>query len=199
MVQSFLPILAAALVPLASAHVALWTPSGFYERNDGYEAATPLANKGSGEFWFHGVNKPSGNITPTKLPVGKEVTLELSCNKQYTSMGNGRSSGNIACPNGVEEWKSLHINPDRPVYLGCALAIAYKSLDQISSLEDIKTEDFTVFSVKNECVKDLKTNFAIPQTMPKCPPGGCICAWFWQGQDSANGKLISWMYCLFQR
>lgn len=81
------------------------------------------------------------------------------------------------------------------MYLGCALAIAYKPLESLKSFADIKTSDFTVFSVKNECVKELKTDFAIPKNMPACPPGGCICAWFWQGQDSANEMYMTGFKC----
>lgn len=108
----------------------------------------------------------------------------------------GHANGQ-ACPDGIEVWKSLHIPepPAKPVYLGCALAIAYKPLASLSSFADIKTEDFSVFSVKNECVKDLKTEFAIPKNMPACPEGGCVCAWFWQGQDSANEMYMTGFKC----
>jgi len=187
---------ALAALPFTSAHVGLWDNSGFYQSNDGYTAAYPLANKGT-DFWFHGASIPSNPAAhpAKKLQAGGSVTLELSCQKQFTSMG-GRANGQ-ACPDGIEAWKSLHIPqpPAKPVYLGCGLAIAYKPLQSLKTFADIKTSDFTVFSVKNECVKDLKTDFAIPKDMPACPEGGCVCAWFWQGQDSANEMYMTGFKC----
>lgn len=73
--------------------------------------------------------------------------------------------------------------------LGCGLAIAYKS-----NAKDVKPEDFTIFSVNTKCVKTLKTNFDIPAKMPACSGGKCICAWFWQGQTSAD-EIVKYLSC----
>ena len=69
--------------------------------------------------------------------------------------------------------------------LGCGLAIAYKD-----DATKVQPEDFTVFSVNDQCVNGLKQDFPVPARMPACPNGKCICAWFWQGQDSANEMVI---------
>ena len=57
---------------------------------------------------------------------------------------------------------------------GCALGVAYKS-----DISQIQPVDITIFSVNQTCVWYLHTDFQIPAQMPKCPEGGCICAWFW--------------------
>lgn len=69
--------------------------------------------------------------------------------------------------------------------LGCGLAIAYKD-----DATKVQPEDFTIFSVNDQCVNGLKQDFSVPAQMPACPNGKCICAWFWQGQDSDNEMVI---------
>ena len=176
-------LLLSLLPSLATAHIAMWHPSVLDFNGDGYTAATPLSEKPFSQWWFHGMlNKP----TPTedfRLPVGQSVTVELACNKDFTSWGS-QGDGQNACPT---DTPSLHAGTpvEASQLLGCGLAIAYKS-----EFKDVKPQDFTVFSVNHQCVKQLKATFNLPEVMPKCPEGGCICAWFWQGQSSANEMVF---------
>jgi hypothetical protein len=56
---------------------------------------------------------------------------------------------------------------------GCALAVAYES--DVSN--EVKPDDFTVFSVNHTCVWNLHTYFSVPADMPPCPNDKCTCAW----------------------
>ena len=66
---------------------------------------------------------------------------------------------------------------------GCALAITYKS-----NVSDVQPEDFTVFSVNQTCVWSRFTEFSVPERMPPCPNGKCICAWFWIHSQDSGGE-----------
>ena len=113
------------------------------------------------------------------------MTVELACQKQFTSYGKN-GGGNNPCPS---DNPSMHAGT--PIkdseLLGCGLAIAYKS-----NVNDVKPEDFTIFSVNHDCVRYKNTAFQVPAGMPACPGGKCICAWFWQGQESFNEMVSTW-------
>ncbi|KXN89494.1 hypothetical protein AN958_05656, partial [Leucoagaricus sp. SymC.cos] len=66
---------------------------------------------------------------------------------------------------------------------GCALAVAYKS-----NVDDVKPEDFTIFSVNQTCVWTRFTDFQVPKRMPECPDEGCICSFFWVHSAKAGGE-----------
>ena len=55
--------------------------------------------------------------------------------------------------------------------------------------------DFSVFSVNTQCVETLRTSFDVPAVMPPCPAGGCVCAWFWQGQNSDDEMYMNGFRC----
>lgn len=164
--------------------VAMWHPSVYGFNGDGYSIAVPLADNNFEQWWMHGQknNKPKDGAV-LELPAGGEVTIELACNKQYTSFGGG-GEGNDPCP---PDTPSMHAGtPVKDSQLrGCGLAIAYKS-----DIDSAQPEEFTVFSVNQKCVKDKNTAFQVPAGMPACPGDKCICAWFWQGQDSSN-EMVS--------
>lgn len=107
---------------------------------------------------------------------GPHVLAIVCLHRHSCLFGCSKTNGNIAVP-------SFHAgNPIDPnQILGCGLAIAYKS-----NANDVRQEDFAVFSINTNCVRDLKTVFQVPAKMPACPNGKCTCAWFWQGQSSAN-------------
>jgi hypothetical protein len=58
------------------------------------------------------------------------------------------------------------------------------------------SQDFTVFSVNHTCVFNRLTDFQVPARMPACPPGGCICAWFWVHSPDSGGEQ-STLHVLF--
>jgi hypothetical protein len=173
-----------ALLPLAAqAHMGIWHPSVLDFDGDGYSLVTPLSGLSFSEWWFHGdLSKPTPSSVFT-LPAGDSITVETACRRAYSSYGS-EGDGKDGCPS---DTPSYHAGTpiDDSQLLGCGLAIAYKS-----SFSDVNPADFTVFSVNHECIKQLKTEFKLPEVMKPCPEEGCICAWFWQGQDSAN-EMVS--------
>jgi len=181
----------AAMLPVAMAHIGLFDAAGFDINGDGYTLATPLANLPFDRWWFHGnKNKqPNAGVLPKDLPAGGKVTLELSCNKRFTSLGGGDRSNTDPCPTDTPSMHAGKPLEDKNL-LGCGLAIAYKS-----DVNAVQPEDFVIFSVNSQCVKTLRTDFQIPKDMPPCPNGKCICAWFWQGQNSANEMYMTGFNC----
>ncbi|RPA80138.1 hypothetical protein BJ508DRAFT_199625, partial [Ascobolus immersus RN42] len=179
----------AALPATVMGHIAMWHPS-VYGAEDGYghELATPLADMGFSQWWFHGKlsSKPSEVL---ELPAGGSVTVELACNRKFTSMGNTNDGSNNPCP---VDTPSMHAGTplEQKQLRGCALAIAYKS-----DASSVDKDEFTVFSVNTDCVKDRRTTFQVPKDMPSCSGGKCICAWFWQGQNSADEMYMNGFDC----
>lgn len=187
-------------------HLALWHPSVY-----GFNASGPQAGQyynapintdylhwplrkdsdmSFKEWWFHGLTGATPNDI-MELPAGGSVTLEISCNKAFTSYGvvpseiesvnglpcniNMGSDGkahygdpNVAASNGPLHTASL------ATAAGCGLSIAYKS-----DITQVGTEDLVVFSTNASCPWTRDIVFEIPADMPPCPNGKCICAWNW--------------------
>ncbi|KAL7269184.1 hypothetical protein RUND412_008158, partial [Rhizina undulata] len=136
------------MLSVAFAHIGLWHPSAFGFNGDGYTLVEPLSGLPFDKWWFHGnlAQKPTGD--PMELPAGGKVTVELACNKDYTSYGKG-GDGKSACPTDIPSYHAG--NPiDDSHLLGCGLAIAYKD-----TADDVKPADFTIFSVNDKCVNGL--------------------------------------------
>lgn len=88
---------------IVQSHMALWHPSMYgFNEGDGYLPVEPLANKPFSEWWFHGyTDKPPADSEVMQLPAGQTVTVEIACNKEFTSYGSRTSdpaSVNSACP-----------------------------------------------------------------------------------------------------
>lgn len=140
----------------------------------------PIKNMNFSEWWFHNhLTYPPNAGDVFQLPAGQPATAEIACNKGATSYFASSEGGDIrnssdpnnVCPGApVQEY---HTNGLDDVE-GCALAIAYES-----NATKVQPEDFTVFSVNQTCVWTRFTDFQVPQQMPACPEGGCICAFFW--------------------
>jgi hypothetical protein len=80
----------------------------------------------------------------------------------------------------------FHTNSQSDV-AGCALAITYQSDEHA-----VQPEDFAIFTTNRNCVWTRYTDFEVPAAMPECPPGGCICSWFWIHEpDSGSEQVIS--------
>lgn len=137
----------------------------------------PLMDMPFNQWWFHGhLDYPPNPGDTFDLPAGKVATAEIACHKGATSYfasidGGDIRQGDSPCPNSPPS--AIHTT-GRDGVKGCALAIAYKS-----DARDVQPEDFAVFSVNHVCVWNRFTDFPVPQRMPPCPEGGCICAWFW--------------------
>jgi len=181
---STLLVTMAAAAGMVNAHIGMFHPSALDFYGDGYDVVTPLANRQFKDWWFHGKLDTASKVTETfALPAGSSVTVELSCRKEFTSYG--RSRNNDPCP---LDTPSIHAATpvDTGRLLGCGLAIAYKS-----DFHEVRPNDFTIFSVNHDCVRTTSTEFQVPKDMPECPSGGCICAWFWQGQNSADEMYMT--------
>ncbi|PIL29836.1 transporter [Ganoderma sinense ZZ0214-1] len=178
----------AALLPLASTHIALWHPSmyGFNVTDSTFpydnRPVAPLQDYTFSQWWFHGhLDYPPNPGDIFTLPAGQPAVAELGCNKGVTSYwasSEGRtdvSQGDNPCPSddGSFPTGAMHTTGLSDVK-GCALAIAYES-----DVSKIQPADFAVFSVNHTCVWTRNTTFDVPARMPPCPPGGCHCAWFW--------------------
>lgn len=146
----------------------------------------PLMNGTFEQWWFHGhLDYPPNPGDFFELPAGQPATTELACNKGATSFfasseGGDIRQGDSPCPNSPTS--AYHTNGIDDLF-GCALAITYES-----DVTQVKPEDFTVFSVNQTCVWTRFTDFQVPARMPPCPPGGCICAWFWIHSPDSGGE-----------
>ena len=142
----------------------------------------PLADYTFEQWWFHGhLDYPPNDGDIFELPAGRAATAELACNKGLTSWW-ASSEGHTdirqddnPCPGENGEFPSgaMHTMGFDDLK-GCALAIAYEP-----DVSKIRPEDFVVFSVNQTCVWTQLTDFHVPARMPRCPEGGCHCAWFW--------------------
>lgn len=177
-----------ALVPTAFGHMGLFHPSAYDFDGDGYSLVTPLSGLSFNDWWFHGNLGKAGSGTPMELPAGGSVSLELSCNKRFTSYGSD-GDGTTACPDDIPSYHAGTPIRNSEI-LGCGLAIAYKS-----DAASVTPSDFTIFSVNTDCVDNLHTSFEVPSGMPECPNGKCVCAWFWQGQASADEMYMTGFDC----
>ena len=182
-------LLAVSLLPSALAHIGIFHPSvyGFNGPDSGIHE--PLHSMPISRWLFHGNTTPPPDGAKLQLPAGGNVTIEVACEKRHTSYGGGDTSQNHPCPT---DPPAMHSGSDAPDNLlrGCALAIAYKS-----DANQVRPEDFVVFSVNQYCVKQLRTVFEVPEGMPPCPNGKCVCGWFWQGQVSNDEMYMNGFDC----
>ena len=174
---------------------ALWHNSmwGFNVTDHTYpydnRPVAPLLDMTFNQWWFHGhLDHPPHPGDFFELPAGQAATTELACNKGATSFFASSEGGDIRlkdnpndpCPGSpMSEWHTNGIND----LFGCALGITYQS-----DVNQVKPEDFTVFSVNQTCVWTRFTDFQVPSKMPPCPPEGCICAWFWIHSPDSGGE-----------
>lgn len=147
---------------------------------------SPLKGRSFREWWFHDhLAHPPNPGDFFELPAGKAATAEIACNKGATSYfasseGGDIRDGNNVCPNSPS--LAYHTNGIDDLE-GCALAIAYKA-----NVDEVTPEDFTIFSVNQTCVWTRFTDFQVPERMPSCPDGGCICSFFWIHSPKAGGE-----------
>ncbi|TCD64054.1 hypothetical protein EIP91_004603 [Steccherinum ochraceum] len=180
-----------------NAHASIWHPSmwGFNVTDKTYSydnrPVTPLVDYTFDQWWFHGhLDHPPHKDDFFELPAGQTVTTEIACNKGATSFFASSEGGSIIGQNGVSPDDPCPGSPMAEYHTtgpddlkGCSLAIAYKS-----DVTQVQPEDFTVFSVNQTCVFHRFTDFQVPAAMPPCPPGGCICAWFWIHSQDSGGE-----------
>ncbi|KAI0359907.1 hypothetical protein OH77DRAFT_1434295 [Trametes cingulata] len=184
----------AALASAASAHIAFWHPSmyGFNvtDKTFSYDnrPQVPLYNMNFDQWWFHGhLGYPPNEGDFFELQAGGSVTSVLSCDKGATPYYNSSQGGDVGygsdspCPGAPT---SAYHTTGLDDVKGCALAIAYKA-----DVNDVKPDDFAIFSINQTCVWNMYTKFDVPN-LPACPEGGCHCAWFWIHSIDSGSEQI---------
>ena len=121
------------------------------------------------------------------LPAGDKFHAQISCNKHFTSWGNTNEAGyaelEYACDtsamihSGHDDFKSTELKDVK----GCGIAIAYES-----DPNKVKPEDFVVISTDYQCPFLKAVDFAIPEGLPACPEGGCLCSFNWVHSGSGG-------------
>ncbi|KAI0368587.1 hypothetical protein BV20DRAFT_968942 [Pilatotrama ljubarskyi] len=185
----------AVLASAASAHIAAFWHSSMYgfnvtDKTFPYDnrPQVPLYNMNFDQWWFHGhLGYPPNEGDFFELKAGGSVTSVLSCDKGATPWYNSSQGGDVGygsdspCPGSpTSAYHTTGIDDVK----GCALAIAYKS-----DVNDVKPDDFAIFSVNHTCVWNMYTQFDVPN-LPACPEGGCHCAWFWIHSIDSGSEQI---------
>ncbi|KAF6759800.1 hypothetical protein DFP72DRAFT_843931 [Ephemerocybe angulata] len=179
-----------------SGHAAFFHPSmwGFNVSDTtnaeyGYDnrPVAPMRDYTFKQWWFHNhLDKPPNPGDFFELPAGKPAKAEISCDKGATSFfasspggdSHDRVDPDTPCPGSkTVAYHTLDFND----LTGCGLAITYKD-----DVNQVQPEDFTIFSVNQTCVWRKNTDFQVPERMPPCPAGGCICAFFWVPSGNAG-------------
>ncbi|KZT40257.1 hypothetical protein SISSUDRAFT_1032078 [Sistotremastrum suecicum HHB10207 ss-3] len=180
--------IATALFTTVLGHASIWNPAMWgWNITGANNAADPLRDLPFDQWWFHGhLGSPPHPEDVVELPAGGKWTAEIACNKAFTSYWpeNNGTAGDYPCPGAPT--KEFHANNLADVQ-GCGLAIAYTPPSHVN---DIKPEDFVIFSVNHTCVWTLHTDFHVPAKMPACPEGGCTCAWFWEHASDSGTEQI---------
>lgn len=184
-----------AFLTRVSGHSSLWHPSmyGFNVTAETFpydnRPVAPLRDMNFSTWWFHNHLEFAPNPGDIfELPAGKPATTEIACNKGATSFFASSEGGDIRDPTDLNNpcpkspTTAFHTHGLDELE-GCALAIAYKN-----DARAVQPDDFTVFSVNQTCVWTRFTDFQVPQRMPPCPDGGCICAFFWIHSPKGGGE-----------
>ncbi|BGP11317.1 hypothetical protein NBRC10512v2_007256 [Rhodotorula toruloides] len=177
--------------------MSIWHPS-MYGVGAGfsYDAGDPVAPLGPGvremeDWWFRGPQaralKPQ-NGSVMELPAGGTAEIEIACNVAWTAYGlrtTNLSDPLSACPN---NYGAYHAGDpagplDEELLSGCALAVAYKT-----DIEEVGWDDLVIFSTNQTC---------IPERMPPCPGGHCICAWQVSPQRSHSSSRLHDLFRLW--
>ncbi|KAH8830708.1 hypothetical protein DL96DRAFT_1594033 [Flagelloscypha sp. PMI_526] len=186
MISLFLLIEASLLLSVAKAHSAFWHPSmyGFNVTQGDFpydnRPVAPLKRFTFQQWWF--LDHPPNEGDFFTLEAGGTANAEIACTKSATSFFASSEGGDIRNPNKPDDpcpgspTQTYHTNGLNDLG-GCALAIAYKS-----DARDVQPEDFAVFSVNQTCVFSRNTQCL------QCPPGGCVCAWFWVHREDSGGE-----------
>ncbi|KAM0749715.1 hypothetical protein T439DRAFT_357244 [Meredithblackwellia eburnea MCA 4105] len=206
--------LLAFLVPYATAHMTIFTPSMYGVSADRTSAYVPETNPvnplGPGwttqdSWWFRGpaaraLAPPAGQVT--SLPAGGTVTFDIACHIAFTNMSIYPSTITVpgstldACPSTINAG-AYHSNLDPNAIViddslisGCALAIA-----DVDDINKVTMDNLVIFSVQSQCVKQKVTSFDIPKMMPSCTGKKCICGWFWLANSGQGNYYMTAFDC----
>ncbi|TFK27566.1 hypothetical protein FA15DRAFT_754149 [Coprinopsis marcescibilis] len=176
-------------------HVGVWAP-GMYcgkgnqegvDDNNSNTISQPMHNLTRSDWWFHHHDScdqfppPVGEFL--EIPSGGELTVELAVNRAFTTrsahpeLGEFTNGKNQMGPDGISDegciWEpNIHTKSELEA-AGTAFAISY-----VDSLSRVTPENLVVFSVLYHTPWRRLATYSVPK-LPKCPTGGCICAWGW--------------------
>ncbi|KAL3460260.1 hypothetical protein BJX64DRAFT_263498 [Aspergillus heterothallicus] len=209
--KSLILLLAAGgAIPQSLAHTVAWTkgmycfggPDPTSESQNTNTAVNPLYNLTQPDWWFQH-DRGCDAVPPAKgdilsLPAGGSFTVELAHNRAFTSFSyagefasewpdgeehpedwNGTSEGE-GC---IEDDGALHTT-NQTGAAGTAWAISYTS-----QLAEVTMENLVVFSVLEHTPWRRLATYEVPQDLPACPEGGCICAWLWVPQGCGQRNM----------
>lgn len=204
-------ILYLALATGITAHTAAWAP-GMYCRGGADPnkddqntnlAVNPLYNLTKKDWWFQH-HRGCDAVPPKKgefleLPANGNFTVELAHNRAFTTLSyDGENVSDW--PDGKdhpENWNGWNTDGTPAVCLkedgalhtynkssagGTAFAISYES-----DIKKVTMENLVVFSTLYHTPWRRLATYQVPD-LPKCPEGGCHCAWLWipNGCGEAN-------------
>lgn len=204
-------IVATALASLASAHTAAWA-KGMYCRNGATKdpahdepntnrVVSPLFELAQQDWWFQHdrgcdlAPPPAGEFL--ELPANGNFTVELAHNRAFTTLSyKGEKVSDW--PDGKEhpdDWNSwegpgskclengaLHTYNESNA-AGTAWAISYQS-----DIKKVTMENLVVFSVLKHTPWKRLATYGVPN-LPKCPEGGCTCAWLWVPENCGQSNM----------
>jgi hypothetical protein len=207
---------ALALVAAANAHIAAWG-KGMFCRNglnhedtpNIYYPVEPLVSLKYRDWFLHGEcrNFPPPEGEFLNLPAGGTFTVEMAGSRAFTTLSyNGTKTSDW--PDGLdhpEGYGNQHPDPRYPLNengcisspnlhckneqdaAGTAFAIAYES-----DINKVNIEDFVVFTTLAHTPYKRIATYHVPKLLPKCPTGGCLCAWGWvpNGCGQANEYFL---------
>ncbi|KAH8830497.1 hypothetical protein DL96DRAFT_1593181 [Flagelloscypha sp. PMI_526] len=156
--------------------------------NDALNSNTPvnpLYQLAFTDWWFHGQCRddppPDGEFL--ELPAGKSFQVEIASNRGKTSLSFG-GQFTSEWPDGGNYPEDYHVDTcitspnmhtqNQANAAGTAFAISYQS-----DLSKVTPENLAVFSIRYHTPWKRITHYDVPKALPKCPEGGCICAWGW--------------------
>ncbi|KIO31600.1 hypothetical protein M407DRAFT_67766 [Tulasnella calospora MUT 4182] len=189
---------ALSLLPLgALAHLRIAHPS-MYGFNVSYHTfdydnrpEVPLQYMSFQQWWFHNhIQYPPHDGDVFEFPAGGSATIEIGCNKGWTSYfasddgrtdlrdGSGKACGGSAPDSAVHAASFSDVT-------GCGIGIVDKA-----NVNDIKPEDFAIFSANHTCPWFTCNVFHVPADMPACSEGVCHCAWFWIHSPNSGGEQM---------
>lgn len=205
-------LLTLALTTAVSAHVAAWAP-GMYCRGGADAtvddantnlAVNPLYNLSKKDWWFQHhrgcdlVPPPTGEFLD--LPANGNFTVELAHNRAFTTLSYQGTKATDwpdgkQHPNNWNGWNasgtpSVCLEEDGAMHAwnrssaaGTAFAISYNS-----NIKDVTMENLVVFTTLHHTPWKRIATYQVPN-LPKCPEGGCHCAWLWIPTECGQGNM----------
>lgn len=182
-------------VPSVNAHLVAWhkgmycldgVQAGVVDFNSA-AAVTPLYQLTKSDWWFHHINGcdnfPPADGDYIDLPAGGSFPVEIASNRAKTSLSyNGSETSDWPDGNTYPEdynvptcitSPNMHTQ-NQSMAAGTVFAISYTS-----DIHQVTAENLVVFSVRYNTPWKRITSYDVPDAMPACPAGGCICAWGW--------------------